>query len=78
MAKTITFAIVDAVAVERITFDPIVGGWSASITYLSKSTQGEVITRDVYTKALGAGANTQINTWLASQLTSLNTDKGLT
>lgn len=78
MPLTITFALVDRAAVERITFDPVTGGWMASITYLLKTTGGSTVTRKVHTKALGPAAVTQIDTWLANQLATLNSEEGLT
>jgi hypothetical protein len=77
MPKTITFALVNRAAVERITFDPVGAGWTASITYLLKTDGGLTVTRQVHTKALGAGAVTQIDAWLTNQLATLNTDEGL-
>lgn len=77
MPKTITFALVNRAAVERVTLTPIGAGWTATITYLLKTDAGVTVTRQVHTKALGAGAVTQIDTWLTNQLATLNTDEGL-
>lgn len=79
MPKTITFALVDRAAVERITFDRNGAGWDAHITFSLKSTTGDVVVAGkVYLKALGPAAVTQIDNWLANQLATLNTDEGLT
>ena len=78
MARTITFALVNRSAVERVELVPTATGWTASITYFHKSATGEVISRQTHTKVLGPAAITQIDTWLTNQLSTLNTDEGLT